>query len=48
MQGWALNVEAVRQVRRECGARQVPGATHVQYMNAAPIVTSIIYSGEAN
>ena len=43
MQGWALNVEAVRQVRGECGARQVAGAELVQNMTAAPVVTSIIY-----
>ena len=34
MQGWALNVEAVR---------QVPDAALVQYMTAAPVITSIIY-----
>jgi acetyl-CoA acetyltransferase len=43
MQGWALNVEAVRQLRHACGARQVPGANIAQYVCAAPIVTSIIY-----
>jgi acetyl-CoA acetyltransferase len=43
MQGWSLNVEAVRQVRGECGARQVKDAALVQYMTAAPIITSIIY-----
>ena len=43
MQGWALNVEAVRQVRGELGSRQVPGADVVQYLQGGPICTSIIY-----
>ena len=47
MQGWALNAEAVRQIRGGCGARQVHGAQLVQYMCAAPLVTSIIYGGDA-
>jgi acetyl-CoA acetyltransferase len=47
MQGWALNVEAVRQVRGECGARQIADVRNAQYMCASPIVTSIIYSSEA-
>ncbi|MCP8938763.1 thiolase family protein [Alsobacter sp. SYSU M60028] len=43
MQGWALNVEAVRQLRGECGDRQVKDASHVQFMLGSPIVSSIIY-----
>jgi len=43
MQGWALNVEAVRQLRGACGARQVPAASLIQYMCASPLTTSIIY-----
>lgn len=48
MQGWALNAEAVRQVRGECNERQVRGAKLVQYMCAAPLVTSIIYGRDAS
>ncbi len=44
MQGWALNVEAVRQLRRECGARQVPDAEVVQYVQATPCTRTIIYT----
>jgi acetyl-CoA acetyltransferase len=43
MQGWALNVEAVRQVRGACGERQVKDCAFVHYMAAAPVCTSIIY-----
>lgn len=46
MQGWALNVEAVRQLRGGCGERQIRGAKLIQYMCAAPLVTSIIYGNE--
>jgi acetyl-CoA acetyltransferase len=43
MQGWALNAEAVRQIRGGCGERQVKDCALVHYMAAAPVVTSIIY-----
>jgi hypothetical protein len=33
----------VRQLRGECGPRQVNGARHVLYTCAAPLVTTIIY-----
>ena len=44
MQGWALNVEAVRQLRSECGQRQVAGCETVQYVSATPRCISIIYT----
>ena len=46
MQGWALQLEAVRQIRGSCGERQVKDARHVHYMAAAPVITSIVYGEE--
>jgi acetyl-CoA acetyltransferase len=46
MQGWSLNVEAVRQVRGELQERQVPNVHHVQYLQGGPLSTSIIYGSD--
>jgi acetyl-CoA acetyltransferase len=46
MQGWALLAEAVRQVRGECGERQVANCKTALYACAAPISSGIIFRGE--
>jgi acetyl-CoA acetyltransferase len=44
MQGWALNVEAVRQLRGDCGLRQVRDCEVAQYVQATPCTRSIVYT----
>jgi hypothetical protein len=44
MQGWALNIEAVRQLRGTAGERQLPHCRVVQYVAATPCCRSIIYT----
>jgi hypothetical protein len=48
MQGWNLQVEAVRQVRGDLGDRQVKDAKLVQYLQGGPLCTSIIYGRDAS
>ena len=42
MQGWALHAEAVRQLRGECGDRQVPGAEFGLYCCTSPVCSAHI------
>ena len=46
MQGWALNVEAVRQLRGECGERQMRAPELIHMMTASPQSSSIVYGVE--
>jgi acetyl-CoA acetyltransferase len=46
MQGWALLVEAVRQVRGECGERQVVECQTALYACAAPICSGILFRSD--
>lgn len=46
MQGWALNVEAVRQLRGQATGRQIPSAELIHMMTASPQCSSIIYGIE--
>ena len=43
MQGWGLIAEAVRQLRGECGERQIPNARAIQYIAPTNISASIIF-----
>jgi acetyl-CoA acetyltransferase len=42
MQGWGIIAECVRQLRHECGARQIPDAQAMQYICATNIAQSAI------
>jgi len=44
MQGWALNVEAIRQLRGECAERQVADCNVVTYVQATPCTRAIVYT----
>ena len=42
MQGWGVVAECVRQLRDDCGARQIPGVQAMQYICATNIAQSAI------
>jgi acetyl-CoA acetyltransferase len=43
MQGWGIIAECVRQLRGDCGARQIPDARAMQYICATHIAQSILF-----
>jgi hypothetical protein len=43
MQGWGHLAECVRQLRGECGPRQVANAEHAIYCCAAPLSNAIVF-----
>ena len=47
MQGWGVIAECVRQLRHECGARQIPDARAMQYICATSIAQSVILRRDA-
>jgi len=47
MQGWGVIAECVRQLRHECGARQIPDVQATQYICATNIAQSIIFRRDA-
>lgn len=46
MQGWALHVEAVRQIRGQAEGRQIGAAELIHVMTAAPQCSSLVWGAE--